>query len=152
MPSATANAEPLLAGGVSASEYSIDSKGVRALSFLGGLGLLAVSVIHLVNIFGLVVHPIQYIANIAFIMIALFILLHETRCFPEPWRIFIGEWCKVATVPAAKPACHLLVGLLLITQSIVPVSPSFILGCYLVGVGCLMFVALLSSPDASAGR
>ncbi|CBZ50812.1 conserved hypothetical protein [Neospora caninum Liverpool] len=87
-------------------------KPLRALCFVGGVGLIAVTVLQIMNIFSMVGNPASYILQFFLMMFGVAICVVEAKDLEQLERLqpFFATWFKFLTVPLGKGLFYILVG------------------------------------------
>ncbi|KEP61665.1 UNVERIFIED_CONTAM: hypothetical protein HHA_267300 [Hammondia hammondi] len=116
-------------------------KPLRALCFVGGLVLIAVTVLQIMNIFSVVGNPASYILQLFVMMFGVAICVIEAKDFEQLERLqpLFVTWFKFLTVPLGKGLFYILVGAICVSLW----SSNFLLlfvGGYMVlmGIMCVM--------------
>ncbi|PFH36842.1 hypothetical protein BESB_050340 [Besnoitia besnoiti] len=116
-------------------------KPLRALCFLGGIALIGVSALQIVNIVSAVGNPASYILQFFLMMFGVAICVVEAKDLEHLERLkpFFANWFRFLTVPLGKGLFYILIG----TISLSLWTSNFLLlfvGGYMIlmGIMCVM--------------
>eukprot|EP00922_Rhytidocystis_sp_ex-Travisia-forbesii_P007508 GHVS01010956.1.p1 GENE.GHVS01010956.1~~GHVS01010956.1.p1 ORF type:complete len:233 (+),score=32.83 GHVS01010956.1:323-1021(+) len=113
-------------------------KPLRALCFVGGLGLTVCSTVYVCFIFSILTAPAIYVLHVYEAVFGVVVMVLEAKdmnCLSN-FKQFVGEWLKFTTVPGGKGAFYFFIGSLAISMFNRNLA-LFIAGVYMCAMGII---------------